>query len=211
MKMNETDVVFWDFDGVILNSNSVRDLGFERVLSEYPRNQVEELLAFHRENGGLSRYVKFRHFFEAIRGEEVGDDDIRLFANRFSEIMKKLLNDKSLLFDETLDIAKEVKGKVNQFITSGSDQNELRFLAKQLEISSLFDGIYGSPVPKTSHIANLIENNQYNAKKCLIVGDSINDYQAAVDNEIGFVSFNSPELEKFDTISWVDLKLKLLC
>lgn len=207
--MNNIDVIFWDFDGVILNSNSVRDLGFERVLCDYPRNQVEKLLAFHHENGGLSRYVKFRYFFEEIRGEEIKDEEVLVFAKRFSEIMKNLLNDKSLLFEESLKVARGARKVVKQYITSGSDQNELRFLSNKLGISSLFHGIYGSPTPKTNHIAELLQNNQYNPQNCLIVGDSINDRQAAVDNKIGFVSFNAHELEKYDTLSWSELKLKL--
>ena len=60
-------IIFWDFDGVILNSNKVRDSGFEIVLKDFPKNQVELLLNYHRQNGGLSRYVKFRYFFEVIR------------------------------------------------------------------------------------------------------------------------------------------------
>ena len=61
-------VIFWDFDGVILNSNKVRDKGFETVLSGFPKEEVDKLLKFHRQNGGLSRYVKFRYFFEEIKG-----------------------------------------------------------------------------------------------------------------------------------------------
>jgi len=64
------DAIFWDFDGVLINSNSIREMGFEKVLSDYPKEKVEALLQFHKANGGLSRYVKFRHFFENILGEK---------------------------------------------------------------------------------------------------------------------------------------------
>jgi beta-phosphoglucomutase-like phosphatase (HAD superfamily) len=37
-------IIFWDFDGVILNSNEVRDNGFETVLKDFPTEQVEQLL-----------------------------------------------------------------------------------------------------------------------------------------------------------------------
>ena len=83
-------VIFWDFDGVLMDSNAVRDLGFERVLSAFPKEQVDQLLAFHQANGGLSRYVKFRYFFENIRGEPITEEEILVWAERFSGIMKEL-------------------------------------------------------------------------------------------------------------------------
>lgn len=63
--------IIWDFDGVIVESNHIREKGFRKVLESFPENQVEELLVFHNNNGGLSRYVKFRYFFENIRKEEI--------------------------------------------------------------------------------------------------------------------------------------------
>ena len=43
--MNPEDfkVILWDFDGVIINSNSIREAGFRSVLSEYPKAQIELL------------------------------------------------------------------------------------------------------------------------------------------------------------------------
>lgn len=61
--MDKLIVIFWDFDGVLMDPNSVRDIGFEQVLAKFPNTQVKQLFAFHRANGELSRYVKFRHFF----------------------------------------------------------------------------------------------------------------------------------------------------
>lgn len=58
--------IFWDFDGVLMNSNAVRDKGFELVLANYPKNQVKQLMNFHQANSGLSRYVKFRFFFKIL-------------------------------------------------------------------------------------------------------------------------------------------------
>ena len=49
-----------------MDSNAVRDRGFKEVLNGYPENEVDALMTFHQDNGGLSRYVKFRYFFEVI-------------------------------------------------------------------------------------------------------------------------------------------------
>ena len=47
-------------------------------------------MAFHQKNGGLSRYVKFRYFFEEVVGVDITEEEVNSWAMRFSEIMKKL-------------------------------------------------------------------------------------------------------------------------
>ena len=38
--------IFWDFDGVLMNSNAVRDRGFLEVLKQYPKVEVDKLMKF---------------------------------------------------------------------------------------------------------------------------------------------------------------------
>ena len=152
-------VIFWDFDGVIMESNAVRDLGFEKVLADFPKDQVKDLLDFHKANGGLSRYVKFRHFFENIRKENITEQEILEWAERFSKIMKKLLVNENLLIEETLEFIKNNQDKYTMHITSGSDQEELRYLCKAMHIEELFKSIHGSPKPKKEWVKELIHQN----------------------------------------------------
>lgn len=184
-------VILWDFDGVIMNSNEVRDLGFLQVLKDFPNDQVNELLAFHQKNGGLSRYVKFRYFFETIRNEVVYESEIQSWADKFSIIMKQLLINPSLLIDETLQFIQNNYQKYEMHIVSGSDQNELKYLCRQLGIDHYFVSINGSPTPKKVIVADIIDLNN---KDYLLIGDSINDYDAAIHNEINFSGFNNTDL-----------------
>ena len=54
---------FWDFDGVLLDSNKCRENGFRIILKEFKKKDVDKLILFHKKNGGLSRYVKLNFFF----------------------------------------------------------------------------------------------------------------------------------------------------
>ena len=95
-------VILWDFDGVLMDSNAIRGLGFEKVLADYPTDQVAALMKFHETNGGLSRYVKFRHFFEEIRKEKITDEQVTELAESFSGVMKNLLFNAALLINEDI-------------------------------------------------------------------------------------------------------------
>lgn len=188
-------VIFWDFDGVLMNSNAVRDKGFLEVLKDYPKEQVNELMKFHDKNGGLSRYVKFRYFFEKIRKEKVSDQEINTWANKFSKIMLSLLIDKNLLIEETLKFVKKNYKKYNMHIVSGSDGNELRQICKGVDIDKYFKDVNGSPTPKKLLVAEILNNNIYLEKECILIGDSINDFEAADENNIRFLAYNNKFLE----------------
>lgn len=203
---NNIEVIFWDFDGVLMNSNEVRDRGFEEVLKEYPREQVEKLLDFHRKNGGLSRYVKFHYFFEEIRNEPVTEEEVADWARRFSMIMKELLVNSNLLIEETLDFIKREHSNYKMHIVSGSDQEELRYLCSELKIEQYFDSINGSPKPKTKWVGELIEKNIYNTQECILIGDSRNDFDAAQDNEIAFVGYGNDDVIKLSDVNWEGFK-----
>jgi phosphoglycolate phosphatase-like HAD superfamily hydrolase len=150
-------------------------------------------MVYHRLNGGLSRYNKFRYFFENIRGEKVSDKLILNFSQKFSSIMRNRLCDEKLLIKETIDFVKLNFKNYIFHITSGSDEKELRFICEKLRISSYFKSINGSPVPKIQLVKDLLSNNNYQTKNCLLIGDSINDFEAAQVNGIYFKAYNASQ------------------
>ncbi|MEX1002974.1 MAG: HAD-IA family hydrolase [Crocinitomicaceae bacterium] len=192
--IDQLDALLWDFDGVILNSMEVRDIGFEKIFEDYPDEMVEELLDFHRYNGGLSRYVKIEHFYKNISKEDYNQEDIQRKAEGFSEIMRAELPQKKYLIEDALTFIREYYNAIPFHIVSGSDQNELRFLCKELDITQYFISIHGSPTPKKQLVKTLLEENNYNREKTAIIGDSINDFEAAEHNKIAFFGYNNEEL-----------------
>jgi len=185
--------IFWDFDGVIIDSMPIREKGFREVLSNYPKSEVDKLIDFHTKNAGLSRYVKFNYFFECIRIESNTENKEAELAKRFSDIMKEMLPDRELLILDVINYIKK-SPHINMHIVSGSDGEELKFLCKKLEIEFLFKSIEGSPTPKGSLVKNLMSNFKYNKEEVCLIGDSINDYEAAFENDIDFIGYNNEEL-----------------
>lgn len=191
--------IFWDFDGVLMDSMPVRNKGFELVLKDYPEEQVQELMAFHLKNGGLSRYVKFRYFFEEIRKETISEDEVAIWASKFSEIMRENLVNENLIIQDSFQFVKNNYQRYQMHIVSGSDQEELRYLCKELNIATFFNSIHGSPTPKIVLVENLLKNNQYKKEESILIGDSINDYEAAKNNNIEFFGYNNPDLKNIET------------
>ncbi|MHC0441177.1 HAD family hydrolase [Flavobacterium sp. 3-210] len=186
--------ILWDFDGVIMDSMPVRDKGFEIVLKKYPQEQVSLLMEYHRNNGGLSRYNKFRYFFENIREEKITDEQIKELAEEFSVVMLQNLLDSKLLIEDSLNFIKENYLKYNMHVVSGSDGNELRHICESLNLSKYFMSINGSPTPKNELVKILLAEHQYKIEDTCLIGDSFNDLEAAQVNNINFLGYNNEKL-----------------
>jgi phosphoglycolate phosphatase-like HAD superfamily hydrolase len=193
------NTIIWDFDGVLMNSNQVRDSGFSLVLKDFPVDEVNKLLNFHRENGGLSRYVKFRYFFENIRNQTISEDEVNDWAARFSTIMLDNLINCDFLIRETIQFIAANQNKYSHHIASGSDQTELIKICEGTNIASYFKSIHGSPTPKKKIVSDLIQEKNYDPSETILVGDSINDYDAASVNGLHFMAYNNPALERYST------------
>lgn len=201
--MDKFKTILWDFDGVIMDSMAVRDKGFEIVLQDYPQEQVSLLMDYHRKNGGLSRYNKFRYFFEEIRKESITDSVIKVLAEQFSVVMLENLLDSNLLIQDSLSFIKDNHLKYVMHIVSGSDGNELRYICEHLGLSNYFVSIHGSPCPKKQLVKELIEVYNYRKEDVVLIGDSLNDYDAAEFNSISFMGYNNVDL-KIITSNYLD-------
>lgn len=198
MKPSDFEVILWDFDGVIIDSNTVREFGFREVLKEFDSEQVEQLIDFHNANGGWSRYVKFRYFYEEILKRQISESQVQELANSFSSIMVDRLPNPELLIQETVRFIQEMNSQGKEMhIVSGSDGNELRSLCEQLELSKYFLSINGSPTPKSALVKAIIDNSDISASQYCLIGDAMNDYDAAVQNEIQFFGYNNKELMNY--------------
>lgn len=188
--------IFWDFDGVILDSMNVRDWGFREIFKSFDTELVEQLIEYHRINGGLSRYVKIRHFYENILNKSITEKQVLEYANQFSVLMKQELTNKDNLIMDSVKFIQNNFNKYRFHIVSGSDQTELRFLCAELGVAEFFLSIHGSPTPKTQLVKNLLDEHGYDKVSAILIGDSLNDYDAAVKNNIGFYGYNNEDLKK---------------
>ncbi|MBT0819574.1 HAD hydrolase-like protein [Campylobacter lari] len=187
--------ILWDFDGVIIDSSAIRDYGFREIFKEFDKALVEKLIEYHSINGGLSRFHKIRYFFNEILKKDINDDEVKAYADRFSLIMREELVKSKYLILDSINFIKENYEKYNFHIVSGSEHDELNFLCQKLQINYYFYSINGSPTPKIELVKNLLMKENYNKSETILIGDSINDYEAAKENNIAFFGYNNEALK----------------
>jgi phosphoglycolate phosphatase-like HAD superfamily hydrolase len=200
--LEDADAVLWDFDGVLLDSMPVRNNAFRHVLREFPFRLVEELVDWHIRNGGLSRYVKFRRFQTSILGESLNETQVQQWAGEFSDYCKSRLVDPALLILPTTRLLPSWAARLPMHVVSGSDGNELRGLCDALGLASHFLSIEGSPTPKTELVAEIMRKHAYHPDRTWLIGDSINDFEAAHANGLQFMGFGNPEVRECSGHFW---------
>ena len=189
--LNKYSTIFWDFDGVILNSDNIRTEGFKYIFDSYSKKEIDMLINYHKINGGLSRYEKIEFFSQKILDEKLNDEQKRQYAQLYSNYCKERLCDKNLLIKSSINFIKENHKNFDFHLVSASDEKELIYISSNLDIKKYFKSISGSPVNKIENIKKLLKSNNYNESRCCLIGDSINDKFAATENKISFFGFNN--------------------
>ena len=171
-------VIFWDFDGVILDSMKIKGDGFVELFNNFSSAKVKILEKYHFMNGGLSRFEKIKYFYNQILNEDISENQIYNLAHTFSEIIKNKLFDEANLIQDSLSFIKKNYKKYDFHIVSGSEHEDLKNLCKHFEIKKYFSSINGSPTKKDILVKKLITHS-YNKNEVILIGDVENDYNAA--------------------------------
>ena len=178
----------FDCDGVILNSNKIKTEAFYRTALAYGEPAAQELVRYHVENGGVSRYKKFKYFLDEIV-PNLTNKVSGLSLEALLENYAKMVLD-GLLSCELAEGLEELRKKIpeaNWLIVSGGDQTELNEVFSKRKLSHLFDGgIFGSPDTKDQILEREINNGNIQ-HPALFLGDSKYDYQAATTANLDFV------------------------
>lgn len=181
--------IIFDFDGVILDSIPVKTEAFRKLFEEFSLDKVEQLIKYHLQNGGVSRYVKIKYFFENILNKKISQDEIAKYALRYSELTKEELTNPKYIIKDTVDFIKSNHQKYNMHIASGADENDLKYICDKLHLTQYLLSINGSPQNKEEIVKNILDGYSYKRNETILIGDSFNDYDAARKNEIYFYKF----------------------
>ena len=192
-----TNAIF-DCDGVILDSNKLKSEAFRTALIGEPTALVDKFIEYHQSHGGISRYIKFNHYFRVLKNDKNYENKVKISLLKYSEICRKGLLECQLI-PGVLNILKYFKSmSINCYVISGGDQDELREVLFRRGVSHYFTEIYGSPKSKKEHLQELTKNSLKHPS--VYFGDARSDSEVAYMFNLDFV-FISDKSEWSDGIS----------
>lgn len=176
--------VIFDFDGVLIESAEIKTEAFEQLFFSFS-DKVHEIVEYHKKNMGISRYVKFRYFYENILGMELSRDEEMELGDKFSQIvLEKIL--KAPLVDGVLDFLDKYHKKFPLFIASGTPVDELQYIVGERGISRYFKEIHGTPRKKPEIVRYILSRYSLSALEVIFVGDAESDLKAARETGVHF-------------------------
>jgi len=199
---SEYDLLIFDCDGVILNSNTLKIEAMRNALiaSGLSAIEVESCTSFFQNNFGKSRFYHIDHFAQNIINVE--SSTIGQFKENLLTSYSKQCKSLYLLAELTpfvIDVL--TKSTASKYVASGSEQEELRGVFHQRKLDIHFKEILGSPEKKVNHVTNILAKQP--SSRAVMIGDAVSDLEAAKDNNIDFI-FYSP-------FSNVEDKMRDLC
>ncbi|MDO6443879.1 MULTISPECIES: HAD family hydrolase [unclassified Marinobacter] len=176
----------FDCDGVLLDSNKVKTQAFYQVAKPYGEAKADALVSYHVNNGGISRYVKFNMFLTDIIGRSTVDqEELQRLLNGYAAYVRDGL--RSCEVTKGLDELRKLTLGANWLVVSGGDEQELREVFDDRQLSHYFEGnIFGSPDTKDEILAREIGSGLIR-HPAVFVGDSEYDYVAASRANLDFI------------------------
>lgn len=192
--------ILFDFDGVILESASIKTDAFAKMTEVYPVEIGKKFVEFHLSHMGISRNVKFQYLLEELLGEPCTKEKINSLGQRFSEIVHEKILAASFV-PGAREFLEKAYQKIHLYIASGTPQEEMRDIVEERGIDKYFTAVYGSPAKKEEIAARVLREQGYDKKEVLFVGDADTDMFAARACGLYFVGRNTPEnLQAFQEV-----------
>jgi phosphoglycolate phosphatase-like HAD superfamily hydrolase len=183
--------IFFDWDGVITDSVNIKAKAFAELYREYGADIERKVTEYHLRHGGQSRFEKIKYFHAGFLHRDADESEINALAAKFSGIVFDAIVNSEFIPGAIETITSEFSRGTLLFVVSGTPTDEMRRVAEARGMSRFFAKICGSPTSKTDIVSRLMKEYSLAKSECLMMGDALEDYQAARNNGIDFIGIAS--------------------
>lgn len=198
-----TKAIVFDFDGVVLESGSVKTQAFLDLFAGHPPETLAKIRAHHIANLGISRFKKFAWIYEHILRTPLSDQESRLLGEKFSRLVMD-----AILVCPYVPGAREALEALWQrlplFVASGAPHEELAMVVERRGLSQFFREIWGTPREKPAIIVDILDRYRLRPNDVLFIGDGESDYRAAMTTSVRFLARDTEDLAAVWTKLGVD-------
>jgi len=174
--MNKIETLIWDWNGTLLDDVDVNIRIINQLLSQRNLNKLDhvtykEVFCF-----------PVIHFYTQI-GFDLEKESIEDISVEYNTLYKSYESNLSLNNDTSFILDAVQQKGINQYILSASKKDDLMRMLNHFELTDKFKGIYGADDicarGKIGIGQLLIQENQLDPAKTLIVGDTLHDAEVA--------------------------------
>ena len=181
-----------DFDGVIVDSAELKTAAFAEIYARETPDQLEQIIAYQRYHGGVSRRSKFAYFEREFLHREASEAKLDALCLQFSDLVVAKVIAAPLMpgAHEFLEAARLVS---DLYVISGTPEVELNHILAEKELGRYFQGVHGAPQTKIDAFRSILQTRGYEPKQTVAVGDAITECEAAASLGIPFIGVTPPQ------------------
>jgi phosphoglycolate phosphatase-like HAD superfamily hydrolase len=191
-----TEAIFFDFDGVLVDSVAIKRQAFEDVIAPYANGQLDRCMAYFMTQGGISRLLKFRHVWSNVLGRPNDEAAANGLASEFAErVFERTCG--APFIPGAAAFLDQYSSCLPMYVISGTPQGELRAIVAYRGMSHHFQGVFGSPASKIDIGRQIVEQEGYSPDRVCFVGDATTDRDAARALGLRFIGLHGPHLSPY--------------
>jgi phosphoglycolate phosphatase-like HAD superfamily hydrolase len=178
-------VVFWDFDGVIKESVTVKTAAFEQLFAAYGPDVAQRVRLHHEAHGGLSRYDKIPLYL-GWTGESATSERVQEFCDRFSGLVLEQV----VACDWVPGVRDYLESHHHHryfVLLTATPQPEIEIILRRVGLTDWFRQVHGAPAAKPASIGQVLSRRHCDPLDALVVGDSETDLDAALAHGVPFL------------------------
>src|SRR5664279_5292976 len=148
-----------DFDGVILDSMELKTRAFATVYEGEAPSRLEDVLAYQRLHGGVTRRTKFEYFERNIFGRPGDRETIERLASKYRDLVYEAVVACPFVRGAE-QFLKAAQGRIDLHVVSGTPQAELREIIDRRNLASYFQTIVGAPTTKRAAFQAILSESK---------------------------------------------------
>ncbi len=184
--------VIFDFDGVILESAEIKTEAFRELFGERCPEHLDAVVAYHLDNVGISRFVKFRHIYDNILHRPYVEELEKQLGDEFAEIVFHRVLEAPFV-EGALEFLRDKSEQFKCFIASGTPEEELILIVEKRGLARFFKEVHGTPQKKVDILRGILARHHYERHEVVFIGDGESDLRAAGEADIPFIARLTPE------------------
>lgn len=181
------ECVFFDFDGVIVDSVEAKIAAFGELYAGFGPEVRAAVEAYQRAVPGETRYSKIPRFHRELIGVDLSQDEVLEWAGRLRTIVLERVIACPLLPGVATTLAQLARRAIPTHVVSGTPEEELRVIAHAKGLAPFFRSLRGSPRCKPDIVREILAAEGHAPGRCLFVGDAMSDYACAEECGLAFL------------------------
>ena len=177
--------IFFDVDGVLIDSVSIKGQCFVKVFADHPE-KAEQVRAWHEKYGGVNRVDKIRSISLEVLGIQETNEQIARRVLHYEWLVMKQVTDAPDICGARATL-ENLRNKELLFAASATPDGELREILHSRGIDHYFEEIFGWPITKTEALSSTLTKFALHPLNCVLIGDSRQDKEAATATGVKFI------------------------